>query len=104
MKSALDSVFKVVLGVELNSMCGTNEEGTRFSHCFDEASEITLYRYVDLFWKLKRLLNLGSEAKLKNNIKVIDGFVYKIIRSKTEQLHKSRDDWPVSSTTLSELK
>nr|XP_027117619.1 cytochrome P450 704C1-like [Coffea arabica] len=93
MKSALDSVFKVVLGVELDSMCGTNEEGTRFSRCFDEASAITLYRYVDLPWKLKRFLNLGSEAKLRNNVKVIDEYVYKIIRSKTEQLHKSRDDW-----------
>ena len=96
MKSALDSVFKVVLGVELDSMCGTNEEGTRFSRCFDEASAITLYRYVDLPWKLKRFLNLGSEAKLRNNVKVIDEYVYKIIRSKTEQLHKSRDDWLVS--------
>ncbi|KAL3521467.1 hypothetical protein ACH5RR_019616 [Cinchona calisaya] len=100
MKSALDSVFKVVLGVELDSMCGTNEEGTRFSRCFDEASAITLYRYVDLFWTLKRLLNIGSEAKLKNNIKVIDEFVYKIIRRKTEQLHKSREDWPMKKEDI----
>lgn len=57
MKSALDSVFKVLLGVELDSMCGTNEEGTQFPHCFDEASAITLFRYVDVLWTLERLLN-----------------------------------------------
>ncbi|CAI9092118.1 OLC1v1027285C1 [Oldenlandia corymbosa var. corymbosa] len=100
MKSALDSVFKVVLGVELDNMCGTTEEGTRFSRCFEEASAITFYRYVDVFWPLKRLLNIGSEAKLKNNIKVIDEFVYNIIKSKTEQLHKSRGDWPMKKEDL----
>uniref|UniRef100_A0A5B7A3L7 Unspecific monooxygenase n=1 Tax=Davidia involucrata TaxID=16924 RepID=A0A5B7A3L7_DAVIN len=48
-KSTLDSVFKVVLGVELDSMCGTNEEGSQFCNAFDEANAITSYRYVDIF-------------------------------------------------------
>ncbi|XP_057950892.1 cytochrome P450 704C1-like [Malania oleifera] len=83
-KASLHSVFKVILGVELDSMCGTNEEGTRFSKAFDEASTITLYWYVDIFWKIKRFLNIGSEAVLRQSIKVIDEFVYKLIRSKME--------------------
>lgn len=96
MKSTLDSVFKIILGIELDSMCGTNEEGTKFSDAFDEASTITTYRYSDIFWKIKRFLNIGSEAVLKNNIKVIDEYVYKVIRSKIEQVHKSQDYLPVS--------
>ncbi|XP_054787384.1 cytochrome P450 704C1-like [Prosopis cineraria] len=92
MKSALDSVFKVVLGVELDTMYGTYEEGTRFSNAFDEASAITSYRYVDVFWKIKRLLNIGSEAVLRNNVRVVDQFVYKVIRTKIQQVQKQQDD------------
>ncbi|KAL0304158.1 UNVERIFIED_CONTAM: cytochrome [Sesamum radiatum] len=65
MKSALDSVFKVVLGVDLDSMRGTNE-GSQFSKAFDEASEKTCFRYVDMTWPMKKFLNIGSEATLKN--------------------------------------
>lgn len=96
MKSTLDSVFKIVLGVELDSMCGTYEEGIRFSNAFDEASSITSYRYVDIFWKIKRFLNIGSEAVLRNNMKVIDEFVYKVITSKIEQVNNPLVDLSVS--------
>ncbi|KAL4604317.1 hypothetical protein ACB092_10G185200 [Castanea dentata] len=95
MKSTLDSVFKIVLGVELDSMCGTYEEGIRFSNAFDEASAITSYRYVDIVWKIKRFLNIGSEAVLRNNMKVIDEFVYKVITSKIEQVNNPLVDLPM---------
>ncbi|KAL8557045.1 hypothetical protein ACS0TY_004496 [Phlomoides rotata] len=81
MKSALDSVFKVVLGVDLESMRGANE-GSQFSKAFDEASEMTCYRYVDISWPIKKFLNIGSEAKLKECMKVVDEFVYKVIQNK----------------------
>ncbi|KAL6580489.1 hypothetical protein OROMI_008513 [Orobanche minor] len=87
MKSALDSVFKIVLGVDIDSMRGT-KEGSHFSKAFDEASEMTCYRYVDICWKIKKILNIGSEARLNKCIKVIDAFVYKIIESKMEQMSK----------------
>lgn len=92
MKSAMDSVFKVVLGVDLESMSGTNE-GAQFSKAFDEASEMTTYRYVDLTWPIKKFLNVGSEAKLKKCMKIVDGFVYKVIESKIAQTKQaSRGD------------
>ncbi|KAI4347460.1 hypothetical protein L6164_008272 [Bauhinia variegata] len=91
-KSTLDSVFKVVLGIELDTMCGTYEEGKRFSNAFDEASSNITLRYVDVFWKIKKFLNVGSEAVFKKNVKVVDEFVYKVIRSKIEQVQKSPDE------------
>lgn len=97
MKATLDSIFKVAFGVDLDNISGTSEEGKRFSNAFDDASAITLRRYVDIAWKIKKALNIGSEAKLKENIRLIDDFVYKLIQSKTEQLHKSKDDSSVSS-------
>jgi cytochrome P450 len=75
MKSTLDSIFKVAFGTELDSMCGTNEEGKNFANAFDSASASTLYRYVDVFWKIKKFLNIGSEAKLRNDTEILDEFL-----------------------------
>ncbi|XP_054787895.1 cytochrome P450 704C1-like [Prosopis cineraria] len=90
-KSTLDSVFKVILGVELDTLRGTYEDGTKFSNAFNDASEITTLRYVDIFWKIKRFMHIGLEASMGKNIKVVDEFVYKVIKSKTEQVMKSPD-------------
>ncbi|KAK9914141.1 hypothetical protein M0R45_037935 [Rubus argutus] len=95
MKSSLDSIVRILLGIELDTMRGTNEEGIRFSYVFNEANEFTLYRYVDFFWKIKRFLNIGSEAVLRNHIKVIDQFMYKLIKSKMDAVHKSEDELPL---------
>ncbi|OMP00542.1 Cytochrome P450 [Corchorus olitorius] len=92
LKSTLDSIFKVAFGVELDSMCGTNAEGKAFTTAFDDASAATLFRYVDIFWKIKKFLNIGSEAALKKNIKVVDNFVYKLIHNKADQMRNSKDD------------
>lgn len=92
MKATLDSIFRVAFGVDLDTMCGSNEEGAKFSNAFDDASALTLWRYVDILWKIKRAFGIGSEAKLKKNLRVIDEFVYKLISSKSEKMHESQDD------------
>ncbi|XP_058744103.1 cytochrome P450 704C1-like [Vicia villosa] len=92
MKSTLDSIFKVAFGTELDSMCGTNEEGTIFANAFDSASELTLYRYVDVFWKIKKFLNIGAEAELKKNTRVLNEFVIKLINTRIQQMKNSKGD------------
>ncbi|XP_059312720.1 cytochrome P450 704C1-like isoform X1 [Lycium ferocissimum] len=92
MKATLDSIFRVAFGVELDSMCGSYEEGKKFSDAFDNASAMILWRYVDVFWKIKRALNIGSEAKLKDNIRTVDALVYKLIQRKAEQMSKPEAD------------
>ncbi|KAL1319227.1 hypothetical protein HN51_071523 [Arachis hypogaea] len=99
-KSTMDSVFNIVLGVELDTMGGTYEEGIKFSSSFDDASAITALRYIDVFWKAKRFLNIGQEALLKKHVRVVDEFVYNVIKSKTEQVH-NQDDKPVRKDLLS---
>ncbi|RZC49058.1 hypothetical protein C5167_017484 [Papaver somniferum] len=91
MKSTLDTIFKVGFGVELNSITGSSE-GTQFANAFDDSSAMTQWRYVDILWEIKRFLNVGFEAKLKKNIKIVDDFINKIISSKIEQGSKSADD------------
>lgn len=96
MKATLDSIFQVAFGAELDSMCGSSEEGKSFSNAFDDASSITLWRYVDVFWKLKKFLNIGSEAALKKKTKIINEFAFKLISNKIEQMKNSKDKSSVS--------
>ncbi|KAL6004723.1 hypothetical protein ACLOJK_005278 [Asimina triloba] len=86
MKCTLDSIFKVGFGVDLNCLDGTNKAGNEFIKAFDDSSALVYWRYADFLWKIKRFLNLGSEAVLRKNIKAIDGFVYGVIREKRKQL------------------
>ena len=62
MKSTLDSIFKVGFGVDqLNALSGTDESGNQFTKAFDDSNVIVYWRYVDVFWKVKRFLNrIGS--------------------------------------------
>ncbi|XP_021722668.1 cytochrome P450 704C1-like [Chenopodium quinoa] len=92
MKSTLDSIFKVAFGVDLDSMCGSNEEGKKFGQAFDDASASTMLRYVDIFWPIKKFLNIGAEAKLKRSVKTVDDFVYKLISNKVELMKSSQSN------------
>ncbi|CAB4269791.1 unnamed protein product [Prunus armeniaca] len=91
MRCTLDSIFKVGFGIDLNCLEGSSKEGTAFMKAFDESTALSYFRYVDPFWKLKRFLNLGSEASLKKYIKVIDDFVHQVIRSKRKLLEEQKD-------------
>jgi len=97
MKTTMDSIFKVGFGFELNTLSGSDEPSIQFSKAFDDANFLVFHRYVDIFWKLKRFLSIGSEAKLKRNIEIIDNFVIQLIHQKREQMkngrdHKARED------------
>ena len=91
MKTTMDSIFKVGFGFELNTLFGLDESSIQFSEAFDEANSPVYHRYLDIFWQLKRLLNVGSEAKLKRSIQIIDNFVMHLIHQKREQLKNERD-------------
>lgn len=96
MKTTMDSIFKVGFGFELNTLSGSDKSSVQFSNAFDEANCIVYHRYVDLFWQLKRYFNIGSEAKLRKNIQIIDDFVMNLIHQKREKMNgqdnKARED------------
>ncbi|KAI3944407.1 hypothetical protein MKW98_006568 [Papaver atlanticum] len=92
MKCTLDSIFKVGFGVDLNCLGGKSKEANQFMKAFDDANELTYWRYCDLFWKLKRFFNIGSEATIKKNIQIIDNFVYEVIQNKRELLSNEKED------------
>ncbi|CAD6342320.1 unnamed protein product [Miscanthus lutarioriparius] len=102
MRSTLDSIFKVGFGVGLGVLSGCNDEGAAaFARAFDDASEQVLYRFFDLSWKLKRLLNISSEATMKGSIRTIDGFVYGVIDRKIEQMGRDQQEFAKKEDILS---
>lgn len=86
MKTTMDSIFKVGFGVDLNTLSGSDEFSNQFIKAFDDSNVIVYWRYVDILWRIKRFLNIGLERTLKNNIKIIDNFVYELIHRKREQM------------------
>ncbi|KAJ4970483.1 hypothetical protein NE237_003582 [Protea cynaroides] len=91
MRFSLDSIFKVGFGVDLNCLEGSSEEGRKFSKAFDDSNQFAYWRYVDPFWKLKRILNLGSEGVMKKNIKIMDDFVFGVIKNKRKQMFEQQN-------------
>ncbi|CAN6562702.1 unnamed protein product [Malus baccata var. baccata] len=62
MRCTLDSIFKVGFGIELHCLEGSSKEGTAFMKAYDGSTTLTYFRYIDPFWKLKRIFNLGSKS------------------------------------------
>ncbi|KAL4567199.1 hypothetical protein LXL04_022775 [Taraxacum kok-saghyz] len=91
MKATMDSIFQVAFGIDLDNICGSSEEGVRFSRAFDNANTLTSRRFADISWKIKKYFNIGSEAELKKDMEVVDKFVYNMIQVKIEQMHKKTD-------------
>ncbi|XP_024966023.1 cytochrome P450 704C1-like [Cynara cardunculus var. scolymus] len=92
MKSTTDSIFKVAFGIDFDNISGSNEKGARFCRAFDDANELVLRRFFDLSWKIQKFFNIGPEAELKKNIKVIDDIIYKLIQTKIEKMREGNDD------------
>lgn len=86
MKFTLDSIFKVGFGVDLKCLEGSSEAASAFIKAFDDSNALIVWRYVDPFWRLKKFLNIGSEASLRRNIKIIHDFVHALISKKKERL------------------
>lgn len=68
---------------------------SEFAKSFDLASKLSAERAMTaspLVWKIKRLLNLGSEKQLKKAINMIDVLAHEVIRQKTKVGFSSHKD------------
>lgn len=84
--------------MDLDTLSGSDDFSNRFMKAFDDSNVLVYWRYVDILWKIKRFLNVGYEAALKQNIGVIDNFVYELIRRKREQMKNGKLDVSTTKT------
>ncbi|RYR64249.1 hypothetical protein Ahy_A03g010375 [Arachis hypogaea] len=62
---------------------------SKLADSFDLASKLSVQRAMSpllLIWKLKRLLNIGSEKKLKEAIGVVDNVVMEMIGKRRREM------------------
>ncbi|XP_022753768.1 cytochrome P450 94C1-like [Durio zibethinus] len=68
---------------------------SEFAEAFDLASKLSAQRAVassPLIWKVKRLLNLGTEKQLKEAIKMVDEFAQEMINQRREKGFSDSND------------
>ncbi|XP_078429599.1 cytochrome P450, family 704, subfamily B, polypeptide 1 isoform X2 [Wolffia australiana] len=88
MRMTLDSIGKVGFGVEIGTLSPDLPEN-KFASAFDAANIIVTLRFIDPFWKVKRLLRVGSEALLSRSIKIVDSFTYDVIRKRKAEIQRA---------------
>ncbi|XP_050237717.1 cytochrome P450 704B1 [Mercurialis annua] len=89
MRMTLDSICKVGFGVEIGTLA-PNLPDNAFAKAFDTANIIVTLRFIDPLWKIKKFLNLGSEALLDKSIKTIDDFTYSVIHKRKAEVEAAR--------------
>ncbi|KAL3511106.1 hypothetical protein ACH5RR_030507 [Cinchona calisaya] len=90
MRMTLDSICKVGFGVEIGTLAPHLPEN-RFAQAFDTANIIVTLRFIDPLWKIKKFLNVGSEAILDQSIKTIDDFTYSVIKRRKTEIEESQE-------------
>lgn len=89
MRMTLDSICKVGFGVEIGTLA-PNLPDNSFAHAFDTANIIVTLRFIDPLWKIRKILNIGSEAQLDRSIKVINDFTYSVIRRRKAEIEDAK--------------
>ncbi|GJN06986.1 hypothetical protein PR202_ga24770 [Eleusine coracana subsp. coracana] len=82
---AFDTICKISFGLDPGCLSSETPSMSRFADAFDRASRLCAMRGAaasPLVWKLKRLLNVGSERELRRNIALVDELAAAMIRQR----------------------
>ncbi|KAL3501104.1 hypothetical protein ACH5RR_035553 [Cinchona calisaya] len=76
-----------------------------FAKAFEEATEITLLRFVHapFVWKPMKLLDIGFEKRLKNAVQVVHGFAEKTVKDRKNMKANNFDSLNNNADLLSRL-
>lgn len=85
MRYTLDSICKIGFGIDIDTL-KANLPDVPFARAFETTNEVCSGRFMDPLWKLKRAFNIGSEAKLTKSAKVVDAFIFDVIKTRKAEL------------------
>ncbi|OIT03881.1 PREDICTED: cytochrome P450 704B1 [Nicotiana attenuata] len=100
MRMTLDSICKVGFGVEIGTLDANLPENS-FAQAFDAANVIVTLRFIDPLWRIKKFLNIGSEAILDQSIKTVDDFTYSVIRKRKAEIETAPTNEKIKQDILS---
>ncbi|XP_058079670.1 cytochrome P450 CYP94D108-like [Magnolia sinica] len=94
---AFNNVCKIAFNED--PMClGGEDEGrlpSQFAQAFEDAANLSAGRFrysIPFLWKIKKMLNIGSERRLRESITIIHDFATKIIKTRKKESSHGRDD------------
>ncbi|RYR56844.1 hypothetical protein Ahy_A05g022558 [Arachis hypogaea] len=85
---SFDIIFKFSFEIDTEYFIPSFPE-SKLTGTFDLASKLSVQRAMSslpLIWKLKQLLNIGSEKKLKEAIRVVDNVVMEMIGQRRREI------------------
>ncbi|XP_009629443.1 cytochrome P450 704B1-like [Nicotiana tabacum] len=100
MRMTLDSICKVGFGVEIGTLDPNLPENS-FAQAFDAANVIVTLRFIDPLWRIKKFLNIGSEAILDQSIRTVDDFTYSVIRKRKAEIEAAPTNEKIKQDILS---
>ena len=63
-----------------------------FQKNYDIAQNTASARFFDPLWKFKRFCGLGLEGALPKHVKVLDDYIYKVIKDRLENVDDGQQD------------
>ncbi|GAB2232575.1 hypothetical protein Droror1_Dr00011617 [Drosera rotundifolia] len=91
-----DEVLLTGNTLAFDDACSTPEEAAKSCPAFDKANDLSLKKFVDVLWPIKKRLNIGSEATLKKCVEITDHVVYKLIERRAQEMRQSQDSTSVT--------
>ncbi|KAF5802723.1 putative cytochrome P450 [Helianthus annuus] len=93
---SFDNICKVAFNFDPGCLAGDGTSGSEFMKAFEEAATLSSGRFMYVLpglYKIKKLLNFGSESKLQKSIATVHKFADDIIQSRiTESAKEPNDD------------
>ncbi|KAL2328049.1 hypothetical protein Fmac_021476 [Flemingia macrophylla] len=81
---AFDNVCKVAFNVDPACLVGDDTADSEFMRAFEDVAALSSGRFMSVFplvWKAKKLLNVGTERRLRESISTVHQFANAIVRS-----------------------
>jgi cytochrome P450 len=88
---AFDNISKIAFGIDPACLDATLPV-SEFSQAFDVATELSARRAtapISSVWKIKRMLNVGSERRLRRAVEVVHHFAMDVIRQRRRETANS---------------
>ncbi|CAJ1916522.1 unnamed protein product [Sphenostylis stenocarpa] len=92
---AFDNVCKLAFNVDPACLDGDGTAGAEFMRAFEDAAVLSSRRFMSVLpftWKLKKLLNIGTERRLRESITTVHVFADSMIRSRLESREPTSGD------------
>ncbi|QHO23165.1 hypothetical protein HN51_046930 [Arachis hypogaea] len=89
---AFDNICKIAFGYDPEYLLPSLPT-TTFAKAFDDATRISSERFnsaVPLVWKIKKILNIGSENRLRTAVSEVRGLAKKIVEEKKRELEEKK--------------